>query len=79
MYLPTFYVLQKVAMTTNRYALHAAEPDGSVGRLMGVAQQKRMALKERVTFYEDESRARPVFAFAARRRIDLNAGYDVTD
>jgi hypothetical protein len=79
MHLPRFYVVQKLALTTNRYALHAAEPDGSVGRLMGVAQQKRMAFKEQVTFYEDESRTRPVFAFAARRRIDLNAGYDVTD
>lgn len=79
MHLSTFYVLQKLALTTNRYALHAAEPDGGVGRLMGVAQQKRLAFKEQVTFYEDESKARPVFAFAARRRLDLNAGYDVTD
>ena len=79
MHLPTFYVLQKLAMTTNRYAIHAAEPDGATGRVMAVAQQKRMAFKEQVTFYEDESKARPVFAFAARKRIDLNAGYDVTD
>ena len=79
MHLPTFYVLQKFAMTTNRYAVHAAEPGGEVGRLMAVAQQKRMALKERVTFYEDESRERQVFSFAARKRIDLHAGYDVTD
>ena len=79
MHLPTFYVVQKFAMTTNRYAVHAAESDGGLGRLMAVAQQKRMAFKEQVTFYEDESRARPVFAFAARSRIDLNAGYDVTD
>jgi hypothetical protein len=79
MHLSTFYVLQKFSMTTNRYAVHAAEPGGGVGRLMAVAQQKRMALKEQVTFYEDESRTRPVFAFGARRRIDLNAGYDVTD
>ena len=79
MHLPTFYVQQKFAMTTNRYALYAANPDGSFGSLMGLAQQKRMAFKEQVTFYTDESKTRPVFAFAARRRIDLNAGYDVTD
>jgi len=79
MHLSTFYVVQKFAMTTNRYAVHAADPGGAVGLLMAVAQQKRMAFKEQVTFYEDESKARPVFAFAARRRIDLNAGYDVTD
>ena len=46
---------------------------------MGLAEQKRMALKEQVTFYSDETRARPVFAFKARRVMDLNAGYDITD
>ena len=76
---PSFFLLLKFAMTTNRDAVHAVGPGGELGRLMAVAQQKRMAFKERVTFYEDESRARQVFAFAARSRIDLNAGYDVTD
>ncbi len=79
MHLPTFYVLQKFSMTTNRYAIQAGDQVGTPGRIMAVAQQKRMAFKEQVTFYEDESKARPVFAFAARKRIDLNAGYDVTD
>ncbi|MFC6288281.1 hypothetical protein ACFP3Q_09185 [Nocardioides sp. GCM10027113] len=79
MYLPTFYVVQKFAMTTNRYTLYAANPDGSVGQLMGLAEQKRMAFKEQVTFYSDETKARPVFAFKARQRLDFGAGYDVTD
>ena len=79
MYVPTFYVQQKFAMTTNRYSLYAANPDGSFGALMGVAQQKRMAFKEQVTFYSDESKTRPVFGFKARARLDLNSGYDITD
>ncbi|QZY30902.1 hypothetical protein K6T13_12495 [Nocardioides coralli] len=79
MHLPLFYVQQKFAMTTNRYTLLAAAPDGSPGHLMGVAQQKRMAFKEQVTFYTDESRSRAVFGFKARARIDLGSGYDVTD
>ena len=79
MYLPTFYVRQRFAMMTNRYEIYAANPDGSFGQLMGLAEQKRMALKEQVTFYSDETRARPVFAFKARRVMDLNAGYDITD
>lgn len=79
MHLPTFYVKQKVALSTNRYQVLAGNPDGSTGRLMAVAQQKRMALKERVTFFEDESRSRAVFAFSARAVMDLGAGYDVSD
>ena len=79
MYLPTFYVKQRFAMTTNRYELYAADPDGSFGQLMGLAEQKRFAFKEQVTFFSDDTKTRPVFAFKARRAIDLNAGYDITD
>ena len=79
MYLPTFYVKQKFAMTTNKYSLFAANPDGSFGQLMGVAEQKRLAFKEQVTFYSDETKSRPVFGFKARQRMDLAATYDVTD
>lgn len=79
MHLPIFYVKQKFAMTTNVYRIVAAEPDGSEGRLMGLAQQKRMTMREEVTFYADESKTRAVFSFKARSRIELNAGYDVYD
>ena len=79
MHLPTFYLKQKFAMTTNRYELLMANPDGSFGQSLGVAQQKRMAFKEEVTFYADETKARPVFSFKARKAIDLNAGYDIFD
>jgi hypothetical protein len=79
MYLPTFYVKQKFAMTTNRYELYAANPDGSFGQMMGLAEQKRLAFKEQVTFYSDETKSRAVFAFKARKAIDLNSGYDITD
>ncbi len=79
MHLPAFFVKQKFAMTTNRYELRGADPDGSEGALLGVAQQKRMAFKEEVTFYTDESKTRAVFSFKARQRFDLNAGYDVFD
>ena len=79
MYLPTFFVRQKFAMMTNRYQIIAANPDGSDGALMGLAEQKKMALKEQVTFFSDESKTRPVFAFKARKVMDLSSGYDITD
>ncbi len=78
-HLPTFYVGQKLALTTNRYELYAANPDGSFGQMYGLAEQKRLAFKEQVTFYSDASKSRAVFAFKARRRFDVNAGYDITD
>lgn len=79
MHVPLFYVRQKFAMTTNRYELQAANPDGSVGQTLGLAEQKRLAFKEEVTFYTDQTRTRRVFSFKARAVMDLNAGYDVFD
>ena len=79
MYLPTFFVRQRFAMMTNRYELYAANPDGSFGQLYGLAEQKKFAFKEQVTFFSDDTKTRPVFGFKARKAIDLNAGYDVTD
>lgn len=66
-------------MMVNRYEIRAVEPDGKPGPLLAIAQQKRLAFKEQVTFYADEARSRPVFGFKARTRLDLGATYDVTD
>ena len=79
MHVPLFILRQKFAMTTNRYELQAVDPDGKPGAVLGVAFQKRLALKEEVTFYADDTKARRVFSFKARSVIDLNAGYDVFD
>ena len=79
MYLPRFYIKQKLALTVNRYDILAANPDGSVGQVMASAEQKRFAFKEQVTFFADEHRTRPVFSFKARKVIDLGSGYDVFD
>jgi uncharacterized protein YxjI len=79
MYLPTFFVRQRFAMMTNRYELYAANPDGSFGQLYGLAEQKKFAFKEQVTFFSDDTKTRPVFGFKARQAIDLGSGYDITD
>lgn len=79
MYVPQFLVKQKLTMMVNRYEILQANPDGSPGQLMALAEQKRMAFKEQVTFFADASKTRPVFGFKARAVMDLNAGYDVTD
>lgn len=74
-----FTLRQKITMMVNRYELRALLPDGTEGPLLAFAQQKRMALKEEVTFYTDESKTQVVFSFKARKRIDLGSTYDVLD
>ena len=79
MHLPAFLVTQKLTLMVNRYEIRADGGDGTPGQLMAMAQQKRMAFKEQVTFYSDDTKTRPVFSFKARKTIDLGSGYDVYD
>jgi hypothetical protein len=74
-----FTLRQKITLMVNRYELRALAEDGTEGPLLALAQQKRMAFKEQVTFYSDEERTKPIFGFKARSRLDVNAGHDVTD
>jgi len=79
MYVPHFLVRQKITLMVNRYQIFAANPDGTEGELLAFAQQKRMAFKEQVTFYADESKSRALFSFRARQRLDVHAEHDVYD
>lgn len=74
-----FAVRQKITMMVNRYEIRGLDGTGTEGPIIAVAQQKRMAFKEEVTFYADEARTQPVFSFKARKRMDFAATYDVTD
>ena len=48
--LERFLVTQRLTMMVNRYEIRAVASDGSPGDLLALAQQKRMAFKEEVTF-----------------------------
>src|SRR5512139_1689076 len=72
-------IRQRVRLMVNQYEVHGANPDGSEGELIAFAQQKRLAFKEQVTLYTDDSKQYPVLGFKARQVIDLGATYDVTD
>ncbi|PJE97272.1 hypothetical protein CUT44_13560 [Streptomyces carminius] len=74
-----FHIRQKVTFAVNRYVVTTEEPDGSEGEVVAFAQQKRLAFKEQVTCYTDESRQRVLCSFKARKILDLGTVYDVTD
>jgi uncharacterized protein YxjI len=76
---PRLLVRQRVRLAVNQYEVHTVAPDGSEGQLVAFAQQKRMAFKEQVTIYTDDSKQQPFLGFKARKRIDLGATYDITD
>ena len=74
--LERFVLRQRITMMVNRYEVRANTADGPI---LALAQQKRMAMKEQVTFYADEERTQPLFGFQARQVMDLAATYDITE
>lgn len=74
-----FHIRQRIRLVVNQYQVHAVAPDGSEGDLLAFAQQKRLAFKEQVTIYTDDTQQQPLLGFKARQRLDLGATYDVTD
>lgn len=76
---PRLFVKQRITAFVNRYEIREADASGGEGALLAVAQQKRMAFKEQVTFFADEQRSTPVFSFRARQALDLAGTYDVSD
>ena len=78
-HVPTFLVKQHITMMVNRYEIRSANPDGTEGPLLALAQQKRMSFKEEVTFYADESKSTRLFSFKARQGLDVSAEHDVFD
>ncbi len=44
-----------------------------------MAQQKRLAFKEKVWFYNDEAKSREVFSFRAEKVMDIHGRYFVED
>lgn len=78
-HLPSLRVVQRLALTSNRYDVLEVDGTGAPGALLATARQKRMALKERVTFFTDETESQEAFSLRARQRSDLGATYDITD
>ncbi|WP_031477315.1 hypothetical protein [Streptomyces bicolor] len=74
-----FTIRQKTTFMINRYVVTETLPDGSDGRVVAFAEQKRMTLKEQMTFYTDESKDRVMFTAKARQVLDVGAVYDVRD
>lgn len=77
---PRLYVDQKITPFVNRYKVFGAEPaTGAKSELVALAQQKRIAFKEKVSFYTDEQKSQLAFTFRAEKVLDVHGRYIVED
>jgi uncharacterized protein YxjI len=76
---PKLIIEQKITAFVNKYVVYAAQPDGQKGQLVAFAQQKRMAFKEKVTFYADTAKTQPLCTMRAEKVLDVHGRYLVED
>ncbi len=77
--LTTLFIRQRITFMVNRYEVWAADAAGNPTAMVAFAEQKRLAFREQVTLFTDDSKTTVLAGFKARQVIDLGATYDVTD
>ena len=76
---PRLIVEQKITIFVNQYAVYEATPEGTKGKLLAFAQQKRVTFKEKITFYSDEQKTQIAFGLRAEKILDVHGKYLVED
>ncbi|HEX8510975.1 MAG TPA: hypothetical protein VF635_15935 [Propionibacteriaceae bacterium] len=73
----TLQLRQRITVLQNRYDIIGL--DGGRETPLAYAEQKRIKIKEKITFYTDPSKRATAFTLAARNIFELVGTYDVTD
>jgi hypothetical protein len=73
-----YFIEQKVTAFANQYKVFA-EQGGGKGPLVAYVHQKRLAMRESILFYKDESKSQLDFQLKARQIMEMAATYDVLD
>lgn len=76
---PQLILRQKITAFTNIYRVFGANDAGESTELRALAQQKRLAFKEKVTFYTNEEKTEETFTFRAEKVMDVHGKYFVED
>lgn len=76
---PRLIVEQKITAFVNKYAIYNVDEAGNKSTVAAFAQQKRLAFKEKVTFYTDESKTAVAFTMRAEKVLDVHGRYIIED
>jgi hypothetical protein len=76
---PRLIIEQKITAFVNKYKVLTANEAGETAELKALAQQKRLAFKEKVIFYADEQKSAESFTFRAEKVMDVHGRYFVED
>jgi hypothetical protein len=75
----SFFVDQLIRPVANLYRISVLGPDGaSAGEPLAFVRQKKLAIKEDIRFFADDSEQEELFRLKARQLLELRGRYDVT-
>jgi uncharacterized protein YxjI len=74
-----FLIEQLVRPVVNLYRITPLAGETPAGAPVAFVRQKRMAFREDIRFFADESETQELFRIKARRVIDIGGRYDVHD
>jgi hypothetical protein len=74
-----YFVDQLIRPIVNLYRISTLGPDGSSpGQPLAFVRQKKLAIKEDIRFFADETEGEELFRIKARAVFDVRGRYDVT-
>lgn len=76
---PHLIVEQKITAFVNRYEIYTTDTDGNKTEMVAFAQQRRLAIKEKIEFFSDEFKTNKLFQFRAEKVMDIHGKYFVED
>ena len=74
-----FFVQQKITVLTNRYEVCEPLASGENGPVMAFAEQAKMKIREKITFFRDSTKAETLFSLRAEKVLDIHGKYFVED
>ena len=74
-----FFVQQKITVLTNRYEVCEPLASGENGAVMAFAEQAKMKIREKITFFRDSTKAETLFSLRAEKVLDIHGNYLVED
>lgn len=75
----SFFVDQLIRPVANLYRISLLGPDGATaGEPLAFVRQKKLAIKEDIRFFADDSEQEELFRLKARQLLELRGRYDVT-
>ncbi len=73
-----FRLDQLIRPVTNLYKVSALAPGDEAGAPVAFVRQKKLAIREDLRFFADESESEELFRVKARQVVDVGGRYDVT-